>query len=329
MSQSRLTGFARTNKPDGTVVSDIASAIDEAMLAPKLRHVQSVLVSSGGELVVERYFRDRRRGDLTNIHSVTKSFVSTLAGIGIQEGYLAPATTIGEVIPEHVPVGEPEKGLISVESLLTMTSGLQAAGPHDIDEVADAGESWVNGPLKAPFRAGPETAGFEYNNGAVHVLSVMLAAAAERPLLELAEERLFAPLGINTYRWPEDPEGNPIGFGHLEVRPIDLLSLGELYLHRGTVGSELILNPGYIDRATSAVSSGGPPENTAYGYLWWVTERAQLPAYFAGGFGGQYVTVVPHLELVVVTTGDVDVLIPSSMDPLLLVEDVVIPALPL
>jgi hypothetical protein len=49
--------------------------------------------------------------------------------------------------------------------------------------------------------------------------------------------------------------------------------------------------------------------------------------YFAAGFGGQYVIVVPELEVVVVTTGDVAVGVPSSADPLLLVETVVIPGL--
>jgi CubicO group peptidase (beta-lactamase class C family) len=326
MAQSGPTRLARTDISQAALMSDIALAIEEAMLSPRLRHVQSVLVSSGGKIVCEKYFRDRRREDLTNVHSVTKSFVSTLVGIAMQDGWLAPTTTIADVIPEHLPRDEPEKGLITVERLLTMTSGLTATGAHDIDEIADAGESWVEGPLKAPFRTGPKSAAFEYNNGAVHVLSVMLATAAERPLHKLAEERLFAPLGINVYRWPTDPDGNPIGSSHLEVRPLDLLRLGELYLQRGRVGSDLILNPTYIERATTASTRGGPPEETAYGYLWWVTERAGMPAYFAGGFGGQYVTVVPHLELIVVTTGDVDVLIPSSLDPLLLVEDVVIPA---
>ena len=61
--------------------------------------------------------------------------------------------------------------------------------------------------------------------------------------------------------------------------------------------------------------------------MWWITEQATKPAYFAGGYGGQYVTVVPELELVVVTTGDVDVLIPSSADPLRLVADVVVPSM--
>ena len=51
---------------------------------------------------------------------------------------------------------------------------------------------------------------------------------------------------------------------------------------------------------------GGPPERCGYGLLWWVADRATTPSYFAGGHGGQYVLVVPELDLVVVTMGDAD-----------------------
>jgi CubicO group peptidase (beta-lactamase class C family) len=280
-----------------------------------------VLVSVGGELVVERYYRDRRRDDLTNLHSVTKSVLSTLVGIAIGDGRLSTATTIGDVLPERVPADEPAKAAITVEHLLTMTSGLAPDGEWDIDELADAGRSWVDGPLLAPLRSEPGTA-FAYNNGAAHVLGVLLAVAVGTPLRTFAEERLFDPLGIADYRWPEDPEGHALGYGHLELRPIDLLRLGELYLHPGDV-----IDPEYVAKATTAATAGGPPERTGYGFLWWVTERSGAPAFFAGGFGGQYVTVVPTRELVVVTTADVDVLIPSSADPLRLVDETILPGL--
>jgi CubicO group peptidase (beta-lactamase class C family) len=65
----------------------------------------------------------------------------------------------------------------------------------------------------------------------------------------------------------------------------------------------------------------------SYGYLWWVSEDDVHRSFFAGGFGGQYVTVVPDLALVVVTTGDVDVFIETSRNLRRLVAEVVIPEL--
>ena len=271
-------------------------------------------MSSGGELVLERYLRDRRATDLSNLHSMTKSVLSTLVGIGIGDGALTLETTVGE----HFAVDDERKARISVKHLLTMGSGLDAGSPHDIDEAADRGESWVEGPLAAPLAAEPGTT-FIYNNGAVHVLGVLLARAVAMPLPRFAEERLFAPLGIAEHRWPADPDGNALAYGDLELRPRELVRLGELYLE----GGRGLLPESYVAAATTAQSPGGPPEGRRYGYLWWIDEGF----FFAGGYGGQYLTVVPDHGLVVVTTGDAAVLTETSANLRRMATDVVFPAL--
>jgi CubicO group peptidase (beta-lactamase class C family) len=258
--------------------------LDTALADPRYRHVTSVLVARDGELAYERYFRDRRADDLANVHSVTKSFVSTLVGIAVDDGLVA---------------------LEEVEPFLTMTSGYSADGEWDIDEIADRGESWVEGPLRAPrTREGL----FSYNNGAVHAMSAQL------PLRSLAEEQLFPALDIREYRWPEDPHGNVLGYGHLEVRPRDLLALGRLYLD----GGRGVVPRAYVERATTAHTSGGPPEGVGYGYLWWVDDDR----FFAGGYGGQYLVCHPGTRTVFVSTADVDVLTPTSRNPLALAKQI-------
>jgi CubicO group peptidase (beta-lactamase class C family) len=82
----------------------------------------------------------------------------------------------------------------------------------------------------------------------------------------------------------------------------------------------------FVAAATTAHSAGGQPEGVPYGYLWWITEDCGHRSFFAGGYGGQYLTVVPDLALVVVTTGDVDVFTESSRNLRRLVSDVVVPA---
>jgi CubicO group peptidase (beta-lactamase class C family) len=302
--------------------SRLAEAVDAALRdVPARRHIQSVLVSREGDALLERYFRDRRPTDLSNLHSVTKSVLATLVGIAIGDGSLALETTLGDVLDERLFGGDDRKRAISVEHLLTMTTGLDSETPHDIDEIADRGEPWVDGPLAAPLRAEPGTT-FGYNNGAAHVLGVVVARAMQKPLARLAEERLFGPLGIDDYRWPTDPDGNPLGYGHLELRPRDLLRLGDLYLDEGRG----VVPASFVAAATTAHSAGGPPEGVPYGYLWWIAEDCGYRSFFAGGYGGQYVTVLPDLALVVVTTGDVDVFIDTSRNLRRLVGEVVIPA---
>lgn len=78
-------------------MSTIASAVELAVRAePRLRHLQSVIVVHAEDVVAERYFRDRRAEDLSNVHSVTKSVLSTLVGIAIDDGSLKLSTTIGD-----------------------------------------------------------------------------------------------------------------------------------------------------------------------------------------------------------------------------------------
>lgn len=300
----------------------LETAIDHALQdVPARRHIQSMIVAIDGEVRLERYFRDRRATDLSNVHSITKSLVATLAGMAIDDGALTLQTTLAEILDPGL-FDDPRKREIEIGHLLTMTSGLDPHGPNDIDEIADRGESWLAGPLAAPLLAAPGTR-FAYNNGAAHVLGIALAGCCGVPFRRLAEERLFAPLAIDQYRWPSDPDGNPLGYGHLELRPIDLVRLGELYRN----GGRNLLSEEFVAAATTAQSRGGPPEGVPYGYLWWVTEDCGRRSFFAGGFGGQYLTVVPELALVVVTTGDVDVFYERSRNLRRLVSETVIPAL--
>ena len=302
--------------------------LEEAIAGvPTRRHVQSLIVVRRGETLVERYYRDRRADDLSNTHSVTKSFLATLVGIALRERRLTLETPIEELLGERPVFADDErKRMITVRHLLTMTSGLNPASPHDIDEIADRGESWIDGPLAAPLVAGPGDQ-FAYNNGAAHLLGVATARAVGRPLAEFAEEMLFGPLGIDAYRWPTDPDGNSLGHGHLEVRPRDMARLGELYLSGGRANGEQLLPTEFISEATRPHSGGGPPEGVPYGYLWWVTEERGCRSYFAGGFAGQYVTVLPALQLVVVTTGDVAVFTETSRNLRRLVPEVVLPTI--
>jgi predicted ATPase/class 3 adenylate cyclase len=90
-----------------------------------------------GEVQLERYFRDRRATDLSSVHSVTKSVVATLAGIAIGDGLLSIETTLGDIFGSDLVQEDERKRDISVEQLLSMTAGLNADSPHDIDEIAD------------------------------------------------------------------------------------------------------------------------------------------------------------------------------------------------
>jgi len=272
---------------------------------PDMAHTLALLVSHHGEIVFERHYRGSVPADLHCIHSVTKSFISTIVGILAGDGLVSLDAPVASLIDAPAFRSDPVKATITVRHLLTMSSGLYGHGWWDIDEIEVRGEPVLEGALEAPLVAPPGW-GFLYNNGAAHALAAVIGAVSGRTPDDVAADRLFGPLGIERWSWPTDAEGHHWGGGGLELAARDLLKLGLLYLHGGAWAGTRVVDETYVRTATSPLMEGGPPEQCGYGLLWWVADRATTPSYFAGGHGGQYVVVVPELDLVVVTMGDAD-----------------------
>ncbi len=289
---------------DGGLDLDLLAAADARVQGlPELRNTESLLVVHGGEIVFERYYRGRSPDDLADTHSVTKSFTSAVVGALVSDGTLDLDTSLASLVAA-ASMSEPAKHEITLRHLLTMSSGLCADGRWELCEVALHGGSWIETILGAPLRSVPG-AEYTYNNGAVHLLSAVVREAAGASLGSVAAQRLFSPLGIDRYEWPSDPEGYEIPSGHLLMTPRDMAKLGLLFLRKGEWEGAQLIDAAYVDAATARQAPGRPlPEGVGYGFLWWVDDLARPPAFFAGGHGGQYIYVVPALDLVVVTTAD-------------------------
>jgi CubicO group peptidase (beta-lactamase class C family) len=109
---------------------------------------------------------------------------------------------------------------------------------------------------------------------------------------------------IERYGWAMDPAGNPYGGGSAQFLPRDLLKFGQLMLDRGVWEGRRILGEDFVERASSPLYRLG---SRGYGYLWWSVEfpygDGTVPAFAALGAGGQTITVVPALDLVIGTFG--------------------------
>lgn len=208
----------------------------------------NVVVLRDGAPVVE--IGDDR---LRDTYSVTKSVVSTLAGIALARHDI-------ETIEPWRP-------------LLTMTAGLQS----EIDDVIALDSGWEETLTSLPRK--PPGA-FRYDNGTAHVFACELARALGSSLDTYAAEVLFGPLGIDAWEWPRDPEGYAWGFGHLRLRTRDLARIGELW----RTGE--LLDSWYAYEATRAHTAGGPPEHRPYGFFWWIGS-----GYFGAGYLGQLLWV--------------------------------------
>jgi CubicO group peptidase (beta-lactamase class C family) len=299
---------------DGTAAPVAAPRVplDSLRLAPvyaraaTLPRLRSLLVQQHDSLVGERYFHGATATRPANIKSASKSVMSALAGIALAEGtFRGLDQPLGELLPAETRGLDSAKRAIRLEDLLTMRAGLQSTSFGGYGAWVSS-RNWVRDALRRPMVDEPGHRGGDmiYSTGTSHLLSAALTHAAGTSTYEYARRKLAAPLGIRLRPWLADPQGIYFGGNEMHLTPRDMVKFGQLYLRRGRGpdGTQLLpaawIDSSWVPRTRSRFN------DNRYGYGWWIREAAGHPVYFAWGYGGQYVFVVPSLDLVVVTTSD-------------------------
>jgi CubicO group peptidase (beta-lactamase class C family) len=273
---------------------------EAATSAAQLPRLHSLLVSWRGELVLERYFNGRRPASLDDIKSASKSTISALIGIAIDRGLIAGVTQpIATFFPDLLGSANDPKRQITIEDLLTMRSGLESTSNRNYGAWVQSG-NWVRYALTRPLLTQPATR-MQYSTGNSHLLSAILTQVTGKSTWQFAQEALAKPLGFTLAQWPRDPQGIYFGGNEMLMTPRQMLMFGELYLNGGrTKGLQLVparwIETSFIPRGQSDISE------QLYGYGWWIRGLAGHQAYYAWGYGGQFIFLVPDLKLVVVST---------------------------
>ena len=268
---------------------------------------RAVVVLSGGHVVGERYAEGFDEQTRQLGWSMSKSVANLLTGRLVEAGVVSLDDT--GLRPEWTD----ERADISVEDLLRMRAGLAW------DETYDLGT-----PITEMLYLRGDMAGFaasqppahpigqfqQYSSGSTNILcSVLLDRAGADATV--ADDLLFAPLGLTSAVWETDETGLPVCSSYLWATPRDWAALGQFALDDGVWDGERLLPEGWMQESTTAVT---PAESDAdaYGMSWWLNARPdgslrfpQLPsdAYWMSGHDGQRVYVVPSADLVVVRMG--------------------------
>ncbi len=147
----------------------------------------------------------------------------------------------------------------------------------------------------------------QYGSANPFLLGVALSNSLDQPLNGYLHDRLFAPLGINNYTIPVDQANRPYFGGGTYLTSRDMLKFGELYRKGGVWKDQRILSQAWVDESFAQHTVlEGTKDNNPYGYLFWhhtyrVGDRA-IKAVEARGAGGQYISIIPELDLVLVVT---------------------------
>jgi len=278
----------------------LAEAYARARALPRLR---SLLVHWRGSLVREHYFRGATRTTPANIKSASKSVIASLVGIAIDRKQIRSVhQPIGELLPDVTRDADPRKRAITVEDLLTMRSGLQSTSFDNYGTWVTS-RNWVRDAIRRPLVAEP---GGEmiYSTGSTHLLSAILTNVTRTSTHAYAQRVLARPLGIPLRAWTRDPQGIYFGGNEMRMTPRDMVAFGRLWLDDGRApnGTQVIPKAWIDSSLVRRTRSGWSGQD--YGYGWWIRRSGAHDVYFAWGYGGQFIFVVPALDLVVVTTSD-------------------------
>jgi CubicO group peptidase (beta-lactamase class C family) len=284
----------------------------------KYGDMDALLVLRNNYLVLEHYTsplyhgRDYRRP----AKSITKSVTSALVGIARGQGKMPPLdTNLLELFPQYTDIANMDmrKQKITLEHVLSMTAGFE----WDEFSVGDTSEfkmirsaDWIKYTLDQPMSHSPGEK-WVYNGGCSMMLSDILKNATETDVADYAKKYLFDPIGIENWNW-SITRGNATNtaFG-IAMSRRDMARFGVLYLNGGRWQGNQIVPQDWVTKSTSVQVLGKDDYFPyAYGYQWWrlqdqeptVGMLAINDAYFALGVGGQFIFVVPHLKMVVVST---------------------------
>lgn len=264
------------------------------------------MVTAKDGVIIDEYYQDGYdENSVFALHSCSKSFTSALIGIAIEQGMIGSVDDpLSDYLPQVLDLPDTDKQKLTLRHLLTQTSGLEwyewGGGYSNWEEFRSA-PNWVEYILGRNLVSQPGAA-FNYSTGNTHLLAAALEQAAGMSELAFGKANLFEPLGMDSVEWGTDPQGVSDGGNGISMTARDAARFGQLYLNGGLWNGAQLIPADWLEESTSAQNNGAGDGTGSYGYSWWIRPfgTGNYDTYYAFGAWGQYVLVVPELDLVTV-----------------------------
>ena len=316
---AKAVNFAKQNEYTGE--KDLRIAILKAFEREPFHEILGPTKKRGGPagVILKKGYQIASWGDLKRVDmtfSVTKSYLSTVAGLAFDRKLLSTHDLLIDYVWDHTYEG-PHNSQIKWEHLLNQSSDWSGTlwGGHDwADRPPLKGtiDDWKN---RAYFTPGTR---FEYNDVRVNLLAYSLLQVWRKPLPQVLKESIMDPIGASsTWRWHgyknswvtldgnymQSVSGGGHSGGGLFINTEDHARFGLLFLNQGKWEDKQLLSSEWIKKAISP-----SPAQANYGYMWWLNKKGTdrywegVPesVYYAAGFGGNFIVIVPEEELVLV-----------------------------
>lgn len=313
----------------------------------KQPNICQISVLQNGNEIYSAQWNGYQRADCTHIMSTTKSIVSLLVGIAVDQNMIGSVDDkVLSYFPEYsVKRGEKTIYDVTVKHLLTMRAPYKGHG--DPWTKVCSSEDWTTASLD--FLGGRRgiTGEFDYRTVCLHILSGILCKATGMKTVDFANRFLFRPMGIQEHEnyfaetaaehkqftidelprknvWFSDPQGlGTPGYG-LCMSAADMAKIGQLCLQNGVWGGKQIVSSNWIkEMLTPKAVAGDNFREMSYGYLWWIVHPGKN-IYAAVGNSGNVIYVDPDRKIVAAVSAYFK---PTVFDRVDFIEDVLLPAL--
>jgi CubicO group peptidase (beta-lactamase class C family) len=292
--------------------------------AAELETIYGLLVLKNGHLIAEGYFNGGSVEQLSARQSVTKSYMSALAGIALEQGCLSSLDQkMIEFFPDlesQIRASDPRKEQITIRDLLQMRSGYQNEQQSEYYlRTLFYSDNWHWLPHIAgfPLTADPGTK-WQYSEITYHALAVLVARACATDLITFAREHLFEPIDAELADWSSDADGYNYGNFEIYVTARNMAKFGLLYLNDGEYQGKQVIPANWVhdslqrhsDRVNVSgwlpgiTSRSGYFRDIGYGYGWWAGKAGKHSFNYASGHGGQKIVLLDDLDMVIVATAD-------------------------
>lgn len=312
--------FAMDNEYSGS--RDLRIAILKGFAQEPYHKILGPTKKRGGPagLILKNGYQIASWGDIKRVDmtfSVTKSYLSTVAGLAVDQNLISSKEKVSTTVWDTTFDGSHNQQ-ITWEHLLNQSSDWSGTlwGGHDwADRPPKEGsiDDWKNRDFYTPGTR------FEYNDVRVNLLAYSLLQVWRKPLPQVLKEHIMDPIGASTtWRWFgydnswTDLDGHHVqsvsGGGHsgggIFINTLDHARFGLLFLNKGAWNGKQLISQDWIEKATAS-----SPAQLNYGYMWWLNKKGTsrfwegVPenVFYAAGFGGNFIVIVPDEELVIVT----------------------------
>ena len=267
------------------------------------------LIVKNDSICFEKYWEDYGQQSLSNSFSMAKSIVALLIGKAIDEGKIKSLDQpVADFIPEFK---DGEKSKITIRHLMMMSSGLDwnegyssltsqvtvaYYGTELYKQVTSLGVAEVPGKF------------WEYKSCDSELLAIIVNKATGKSVAAYASEKLWKPLGAeHSAQWSLDhKDGLEKAYCCFYSNARDFARFGKLMLQHGRWNDTQIIDSAFIHQCITPNNLPNKEDNKPvqhYGYQWWLSNISNHPVYYMRGILGQYVIVIPDMQMIIVRLG--------------------------